>query len=488
MSFLSRVAGRLRAEPAFERREPTVGVKSAGSSASPSFGGIPPLSSLPSASTMLVSQSTAMTVSTVYACVAIRARDVARCTPSLYMLDDEGGTVTVTDHPVAKLFRRPNKWQTWFEFCQQMGSAYLLRGNAYAAILRDGRGRPVALIPINPDLVIVLEAIDGGIFYQVNRYGLWLSSVLNDFPMAIPSADVFHLRDLSFNTLVGVSRIGVARDAIGLAMAQEQQASRWAGNGARPTGILQSKKKLQPDTAARLKQNWDDFQSGIQNVGRTAVLEDGIEWKQLGLNSVDLQFLDQRNYSVQDIARFFNMPTRKLALPDMTRGSTIIQEEQDYVNTTVAPDLDMWEQKFVQVFDLDDEGLNVDMDEGRLLRADITTRFNAYRIGLLSGILKPNEARSAERLPKVAGGDEVYRPLNMAALGSDMSGQAADGAGRPAAGQLPADGVPTNDPLTNPADPDAVSTATTAAGRTKTWGEDCTAFLQATLRGDIEPT
>jgi phage portal protein BeeE len=90
----------------------------------------------------------------------------------------------------------------------------LLRGNGYAAIRRDARGEPIELIPINPDAVMVLEAGDGSIFYNVNRLGLWQIAMLRDFPVAIPADDMFHLRGLSFNSLVGVSTIGLARDRL----------------------------------------------------------------------------------------------------------------------------------------------------------------------------------------------------------------------------------------------------------------------------------
>ena len=156
---------------------------------------------------------------------------------------------------------------------------YLLRGNAYAAILRDRRGNPVELIPINPDAVMVLEASDGSIFYNVNRIGLWQIAMLRNLPVAVPEEDMFHLRGISFNSLVGVSTIGLARDAIGLAMGLEQQASRWVGNGARPSGVLKSKTRLSEPAAMRLKQQWQAFTGGLQNVGQTAVLEEGVEWQ-----------------------------------------------------------------------------------------------------------------------------------------------------------------------------------------------------------------
>jgi HK97 family phage portal protein len=324
--------------------------------------------------------------------------------------------------------------------------AYLLRGTAYAAILRDGRGNPTELIWINPDAVLVLEASDGSWFYNVNRIGLFQIAALRDFPPAIPAEDILHIRGISFNMLVAASTIGLARDSIGLAMAQNLQASRWINNGARPSGVLETPNKLSDDVAKRLKKQWDEFQTGVQNTGRTAVLEEGLQWKALQLTAVDLQFINQQQMSVQDVARFFGVPTRKLMQQDTSRGSTIIQEDQSYVNETVAPDLEMIEQKFVRTFDLDEEGIGVDFDESLLLRADPQTRYNIGRIGILSGMISPNEWRRGERLPPVEGGDEIRAPVNLAALGSDMTGTSPDGAGRPAQGKEPAPGVPTGGP------------------------------------------
>jgi HK97 family phage portal protein len=403
----------------------------------PSYGMIPPLGSVQSASGVLISQNTAMSVSAVYRAVYVRAHDVARTKPSLYTEDESGTRTKVTDHAIARLMVRPNRVQTWFEFIRDMWVAYLLRGNAYAAIIRDTRGDPTQLIWINPDAVMVLEAADGSWWYNVNRIGLFQIAMLRNFPVAIPAEDILHIRGISFNMLVAASTIGLARDSIGLAMSQGLQASRWVNNGARPSGVLETPNKLSADAAKRLKAQWEEFQSGVQNTGRTAVLEEGLQWKALQLTAVDLQFINQQQMSIADIGRFFGVPLRKLMQQDNSRGSTIIQEDQSYVNETVAPDLEMLEQKIVQTFDLDAEGYGVDLDESPLLRADPQTRYNIGRIGILSGMISPNEWRRSERLPPVDGGDEIRAPVNLAALGSDMTGTSPDQAGRPPNGQAP---------------------------------------------------
>ena len=230
-------------------------------SGTPSYGLIA-MGASASATGMLVNQASAMTVSTVHACVNRIATDLARCTPSLYRSLKDGSEEAVTDHPVAELFKRPNQQQTWFEWSWMVWAGFCMKQNGYSAIRRARNGDPIELIPINPDAVMVLEASDGSVLYNVNRVGLWQMAMLREFPTAISSEDMLHLRGLTFNALVGVSTINLAKDAIGLAMGQEQQASRWIGNGARPSTWLKTARNLSEGAAKRLKSQFDDLFSG----------------------------------------------------------------------------------------------------------------------------------------------------------------------------------------------------------------------------------
>lgn len=442
--------------------------KSAGAAALPAAGYLPTLGATPSASGLLISQGTAMAVSAVYACVTIRSQDIARCTPRLFRRDPvTGKKIKVDDHPVAKFFRRPNAYQTWFEFSEQMSAAHLLRGNAYAAIRRDGRGKLRDMIPINPDAVLVLESYDGGIFYNVNRIGLWQIAMLRDFPSSIAAEDIFHLRGLTFNSLVAFSTIGMARDSIGVAMGLEQQTASLMKNGSRPSGILQSKKTLTTDAANRLKQQWRELTASVGATGSTPILEEGLEWKELQLKSVDMEFMAQRAFQVVDVCRFYRTPPYKLGIVEL-RGINIDQINQDYVNNTVMPDLHRMEQKIAQTFDLDDEGLEVSLDETVLLRADITTRLTANRIALGGAAwVSVNEVRAGEGLPDAeedaTGANAITRPVNMATLGSNVTGTAPDGAGHPSAAE---GGVPGADHVPSPAKPNVSEAAQADAATT----------------------
>ena len=444
MGFLDRLFG--RSAPAEQ--------KNAGAGA-PVAGWLPTLGSTQSSTGLAVSQATAMGNAAVYACVKRRSEDVARCTPRLFRRDSTGKRVKVeaSEHPVAAFFRRPNDYQTWFEFAEQVQVEKLLRGNGYAAIRRDGRGRLRDMIPINSDAVLVMEGYEGGIFYNVSRIGLWQLAMLREFPPQLAAEDMFHLRDFSFNALVAASTIGLARDSIGVAMGLEQQSARLMANGARPSVVLQAKKRLDEAAASRLKQSWNDMFGGLANVGKTAVLEEGIEAKELQLTSVDMEFMAQRNFQVVDACRYYRVPPFKLGITEL-RGINIDQINQDYVNNGIMPDLHRWEQKLTKAFALEDQGLEASFDESVLLRADTTTRFTAARIALGGGaFVSVNEVREGEGLapdPDPAA-DQITRPVNVAALGSDITGTAPDGAGRPPAAE---GGVPGADHVAPAAPPD----------------------------------
>ncbi|CAN5576159.1 phage portal protein [soil metagenome] len=403
----------------------------------PSYGMIPPLGSIASASGAQISQASAMTVSTVYACVNRLSTDCARCSPGIFSMLADGSKVRVP-HYLDALFARPNRQQTWFEFDRQMWIGLLLRGNAYAAIRRDTRGDPIELIPINPDAVMVLEAGDGSIFYNVNRIGLWQMAMLRDFPVAIPSEDIFHLRGQSFNSLVGVSTIGLARDTIGLSMALEQQASRWIANGARPSTWLKTAKQLSEVAAKRLKSQFDDLHAGYQNTGKTVVLEEGIEPVPLQLTSVDLQFIEQRKMQPEEVCRFYGVPPHKVGVGADAKGanSNLAAQDQDYVNSAVMERIVNFEQRWAWTFGLIEDELFVERDLSQLLRADVLTRANVSRINILSGKRTQNEERKVDGDPPMEGGDKLMMPTNMAAEGSNVTGQAPDGAGRPKDGTV----------------------------------------------------
>lgn len=389
----------------------------------------------PTVSGIRINQATALNASAVMSCVTMLAEDVAKLTPRIWRRHANRTRTIAKDHPLYRLLYKPNDWQSWMEFCEQMQVGLILRGNAYAVKIRDGRGNVVKLIPVNPDWVSLWEAPAGELFYRVTAQGLHLLAELKGQPFMIPQGDVLHIRGFSLNGLLGASRILLAKEAIGLFLAQEQQAARLMGNGARPSGVLATDQKLTPEAAKRIAQDWRDMHGALANSGKTAVLEQGLKWEAISLSSVDMEFIASRQFQLQEIARIFRVPPHMIGELSRSTNNNIAQQSQEYANYTLSGYTQRWVTKIDTDFELRDQDLEVEFDYSVLTRPDLAARYNAYRIGIMSMVLTPNEARIDDGRDPIEGADELIQPANMSAMGSQSSGSS-EGGGAPKDGEL----------------------------------------------------
>lgn len=416
---------------------------------------------VPTAAGVNVNQASAMQVSAVYACVTILSYDLAKLGASIFLGErSQGARVKARNHYLYSLLQKPAPWLTWFEFCGMLQTSVLLRGNGYAVILRNSRGVPYMLVPINPDRVALWEAPDGELFYMVTRSGLHEMAVLSGEPLLIHSDDIFHLKALTMNGLLGLSPISMQRESIGLAIAQEQLASRWMANSAKPSGVLVTDRLLTDGAIARVQESWKNLNSGLYNAGKTAILEQGLKWQPLSMTMQDMEFITSRQFQLSEIARMYRVPLHMLGELAKGAGSGIIQQGQEYLNYSLSTWIRMWETRAAFTFDLDPDEMFVEFNVDELLRADIATRYAANRVALGgTGWMKVNEIRKTEGLDSVEGGDTVFRPVNTAPIdsdvfagmpdpddptvpddtntnvpgvGSDQTGEGAEGGGRPA--------------------------------------------------------
>jgi HK97 family phage portal protein len=388
--------------------------------------------STPSVTGVAVNQQSALSASAVLACVTMLAEDVAKLPWSVNQRLDDGSKVEDRAHYLSDLLQEPNDWQNGLEYREQKQISLVLRGNAYSVIVRDRRGYPIKLVPINADWVALWEAPDGGLFYRVTPQGLHLRSELAGQPFLIPDGDMLHIRGFSLNGLLGVSRISVAREAIGLSIAQEQQAARWMGNSAKPSGILMTDQKLSPGAAERMSSDWRTMFGGLQNSGKTAVLEQGVKFSALEMTSADLEFIASRKFQLEDVVRIFRVPMHMVGILDRSTNNNIGQQSQEYVNYTLTGYTNRWSRKIESTFGLWRDGRSIDFDYRELTTADMTARVNNWRTMIMSMMATPDEARiDLGMRPEGGEAAKLHFPQNMAASGSQSTGTAPDDAGRP---------------------------------------------------------
>lgn len=366
-----------------------------------------------------VTPNTAMQASAVFACVRVIAESIASLPLFVYRATKEGKEKAY-DHPAFYVLHDlANEEMTSFTFRETMMTHLLLWGNAYAEIEYDRMGNVKGLWPLRPDNVFPERDPQGKLQYRV---------LLPDRTGAIlPKERVLHIPGLSFDGIVGMSPIAMAREAIGLSLAAEEFGARFFGNGAKPGGVLEHPGKLSKEAVERLRDSWNKMHQGLTNQHRIAILEEGMTYKQIGIPPEDAQFLQTRKFQLEEIARIFRVPLHLIQDLEHATFSNIEHQSIDFVVHTIRPWVVRWEQalnwklfgtstKFFAEFNVDG-----------LLRGDIKSRYEAYAIARQWGFMSVNEIRSLENLNKVPNGDIYLQPLNMAEAG--MKGGEDDGEG-----------------------------------------------------------
>lgn len=353
---------------------------------------------------------TALKNPTVYACVKVIAETLATLPLHLYKRGKGETRDIASEHALYQVLRlAPNPRMTSLEFREMMTGHYLLQGNAYAQIIRNGAGEIHSLWPLHPSRMEVL-ALDSG------EAG-YLYTKADGQKVAFKAEQIFHLRGPSDDGLKGRSQIDCFKEAVGLSLAVESYNSNFFGSNASPTGILTLPPGtvLTPKAKERLKEDWKAKFSGSGARESLAVLEEGVTWQQIGLTSVDAQLIDVAKNQVAEIARCFRMPLHKIGMMDKATYSNIEFQGIEFLTDTMLPHLARWEQVITRDLlrgEKPDKYFAEFMVNG-LLRGDQESRYKSYSMGRQWGWLSTNDIRAMENLNPIEGGDIYLQPLNM---------------------------------------------------------------------------
>jgi HK97 family phage portal protein len=365
------------------------------------FGGVPVAAGVP------VTPASAMRCPTVYAAVKVLAESVAQLPLHLYRRTVNGGKERATDHPLAELLHdAPNDWTTAAEFRLDMQTSLLLHGNAFAYIGRSG-GQISELVQIPSHAVTVLtDPLTMEPTYRLTG----ADGAVRD----LAREEVFHLRTVGIEPNIGLSPIIQARDAIGLAIAMEQHASRLFAQGARPSGVFKYAKTLGAEALKRLRDSFNAAHAGGENSGKTMILEDGMEFEPIQFTAVDMQFLELRRHQVAEIARVFRVPLHLLQELERATHHNAESMGRQFLSLTLLPWLKMWEGGIKRALLTSEERAThyAEFLTDDLARADLAARFQAYAQAVTNGLMSPNEVRAAENRPPYRGGDQFRLPLN----------------------------------------------------------------------------
>jgi HK97 family phage portal protein len=364
-----------------------------------------------------VTERSAMQMTAVYSCVRILAEAVAGLPLHFYRYKDDGSKEKAIDSNLYHLLHdEPNPEMSSFVFRETLMTHLLLWGNAYAQIIRNGKGEVIALYPLMPNKMSVDRDENGKLYYTYQRSqdeGKEAGTV------TLSTRDVLHIPGLGFDGLVGYSPIAMAKNAIGLAIATEEYGAKFFANGAAPSGVLEHPGTIKDP--ARLRENWNSTFGGSANSGKVAVLEEGMKYTPISISPEQAQFLETRKFQINEIARIFRVPPHMVGDLEKSSFSNIEQQSLEFVKYTLDPWIIRWEQSLNRAL------LNVDEKktyffkfnvEG-LLRGDYQSRMNGYAIARQNGWMSANDIRELENLDKISaedGGDLYLVNGNMLPL------------------------------------------------------------------------
>ena len=276
-----------------------------------------------------VTERSAMQMTAVYSCVRILSEAVAGLPLHLYRYGDDNSKVKALEHPLYRLLHdEPNPEMSSFVFRETLMTHLLLWGNAYAQIIRNGKGEVVALYPLMPNKMTVDRDANGQLYYRYQHDSDEAKTMENSSVILSP-ADVLHIPGLGFDGLVGYSPIAMAKNAIGMAIACEEYGAKFFANGAAPGGVLEHPGTIKDPQ--RVRESWQSTFGGSGNANKIAVLEEGMKYTPIGISPEQAQFLETRKFQINEIARIFRVPPHMVGDLEKSSFSNIEQQSLEFV-------------------------------------------------------------------------------------------------------------------------------------------------------------
>lgn len=355
-----------------------------------------------------VNERTAMQMTAVYSCVRVLGEAIAGLPLHLYKFNEDGSKEKAIDHPLYRILHdEPNPEMSSFVFRETMMSHLLLWGNAYAQIIRNGKGEVIALYPLMPNRMTVDRDDKGNLYYAYQHY-TDESGTMKNTTVILKPEDIFHIPGLGFDGVMGYSPIAMAKNAVGMAVAAEEYGAKFFANSAAPSGVLEHPGTIK--NPEKLKESWNAAYGGSNNSNKVAVLEEGMKFTPISMSNQEAQYLDLRRFQVEEIARLYRVPLHMIGDLSGATYSNIEQQSLEFVTYTLDPWVIRWEQTIFRRLLSDSEKntyfakFNVD----GLLRGDYQSRMNGYATARQNGWMSANDIRELENLDKIPaeqGGD-----------------------------------------------------------------------------------
>lgn len=348
-----------------------------------------------------VTDASVLALSTAWACINLVAGTIATL-PVMVYRRVPGGREVANGHWLYRILHDdPNADQTEVDFWEYMCASLELRGNAYAEKLRGSAGQIVGLDPIPPGIVSVRRRDDGEIEYR------W---TWNGVSRRETSENVLHIRGFGGDPLGGLSPLAAGAETFGHARALNRTSGSVMRNAMLPSGVYQTPTKLNAEQTREIEDRLAKKYQGAANAGRPLVIGHDLKWQQLTMSPGDLEMLESRNFSVEEICRMFGVPPHMVGhtAGNTQLGSSISEQTRGFSMFTLRRRVKRIEaalrKQLLTPRDVAD-GIIIEVNIDALLRGAPAERSAFYNAGLQNGWFTINEVRALENMPPVVGGD-----------------------------------------------------------------------------------
>lgn len=348
-----------------------------------------------------VTKSSSLTISGVYACTNIIANSISKLPCHVY-LRNQNGSERIENQISYLLKTRPNIYMTPSTFKHTLITKLLLDGNSYIWMEMQ-KGKYINLWILN-NVQVLQDSSTGIISYR---------AIINSKPYYFNSNEIIHIKSLSTDGILGKSKIDILRETIGNMQSSRKLLGNYFKNGTTTNGIVSYPDKLNKEAKDEIRKQWQENNSGYDNAGKVAVLDLGLEYKEINsIKFADQQFLESTKFTLEEIARVFQVPLHMINSLDRATFNNIEQQSLDFYMNTILPLLLQIEEEFnYKLFSnvQREKGYYIKFNMEGALRGDTTTRSSYYEKMLNLGVYSINEVRNFENMNSIGEKGDNYR-------------------------------------------------------------------------------